>query len=84
MKYEIFYTKEAKANDLKETLKDATSVEFVVKVVVETDIFRTQKILSKQAQNVDQLISDVYGNIKLQKNKLEQMGKELESPKTFG
>jgi hypothetical protein len=74
MEYEISYTKATKSGDLKETLKNATSVEFVVKVVGATDVFRRQ-------QKVDQLISDVYDNIKLQKDKLERMDKDLESPK---
>ena len=50
-----------------------------MKVAGATDIFRRQQILSQQAQKVDQLISDVYGNIVLQKEKLEQMNKELDS-----
>ena len=66
IKYELSYTKVSKASDLKDTLKEATSIEFVVKVAGATDIFRRQQILSQQAQKVDQLISDVYGNIILQ------------------
>ena len=81
MEYELTYIKDAKASDLRDTLKKATSVEFVVKVVGATDIFRRQQILSQQAQKVDQLVCDVYGNIKHQKEKLEQMNKELESKK---
>ena len=81
IEYELSYTKVAKAGDLKDTLKEATSIEFVVKVAGAADIFRRQQILSQQAQRVDQLISDVYGNITLQKEKLEQMNKELESDK---
>ena len=59
--------------------KKQTPLNFVAKVAGATDIFRRQQILSQQAQKVDQLISDVYGNIIHQKEKLEQMNKKLDS-----
>ena len=38
-----------------------------MKLVGATDIFRKQQILSQQSQKVDQLISEVYDNIKTQR-----------------
>ena len=69
MEYELEYT-ENKADKIDETLEKATDVEFVVTVVGATDIFRRQQIMSQQCQKVDQLISDVYGNLKMQIEKL--------------
>ena len=76
MEYELTYTKD-KAEDIRETLKEATDVEFVVKVVGATDIFRRQQIMSQQSQKVDQLISDVFGNLKLQVDKEKDMNEGL-------
>ena len=81
MEYELTYIKDAKASDLRDTLKKATSVEFVVKAVGANYAFRSRHIFSQQAQKFYQLVSDVYGNIKHQKEKLEQMNKELEPKK---
>ena len=49
MEYELSYT-DGKAEDLKDTLEQATDLEFVVKVVGATDIFCRQKIMSQQSQ----------------------------------
>ncbi len=80
IKYELSYTDD-KSDELKETLKSVTDLEFVVKLLGATDIFRRQQILSQQSQKVDQLVSDVYGNIKMQRDKLEGMNKDLDSTK---
>lgn len=80
MEYELTYTKD-KAVDIKETLEQATDLEFVVKVAGATDIFRRQQIMSQQSQKVDQLISDVFGNLKLQVEKEKEMNGNLSSDK---
>ena len=80
MEYELTYTKD-KAVDIKETLEKATDLEFVVKVAGATDIFRRQQIMSQQSQKVDQLISDVFGNLKLQVEKEKEMNGNLSSDK---
>ena len=56
-------------------------VEFVVTVAGATDIFRRQQIMSQQSQKVDQLISDVYGNLKIQIEKLKEINENLNSVK---
>ena len=81
MEHELTYIKDAKSTSLANTLYESTTIEFVVKVAGATDIFRRQQILSQQSQKVDQLISDVYGNIRHQKEKLEQMNEDLKSDK---
>ena len=51
MEYELTYTKD-KAVDIKETLEQATDLEFVVKVAGATDIFQRQQIMSQQSQKI--------------------------------
>ena len=80
MEYELSYT-DGKAEDLKDTMEQATDLEFVVKVVGATDIFRRQQIMSQQSQKVDQLISDVFGNLKTQVDKEKTMNDNLKSNK---
>ena len=80
IKYELSYTGN-KAEELKDTLEAITDVEFVVKVIGATNIFRQQQILSQQSQKIDQLISDLYDNVKVQKDKLVNMNEDLDTAK---
>ena len=58
------------SEELNSILESITNQEFVVKLVGATDIFRKQQILSQQSQKIDQLVSEVYDNIKIQRDKL--------------
>ena len=80
MQYENNY-KDGKEEDLKSTLEKSLQLEFVVKVAGSTDLFRRQQILSQQSQKVDQFIFEVFDNIKLQKQKLQEMHDNLISVK---
>ena len=52
-----------------------------MKLVGATDIFRKQQILSQQSQKNDQLVSEVYDNIKIQRDKLCDMNSDLDISK---
>ena len=80
MEYELTYTQN-KAEELRDTLEKAIDLEFVVEVVGATDIFRRQQIMSQQSKKVDQLICDVFGNLKLQIEKEKLMNHNLNSEK---
>lgn len=80
MEYELSYTGD-KAAELRDTLEQAKDIEFVITVVGATDIFRRQQILSQESQKVDQLICDVFGNLKIQLQKLKVMNQDLASEK---
>ena len=78
MEYELSYSNN---EVLQETLEEATSLQFIVTVLGATDIFRRQQIMSQQSQKVDQLISDVFGNTKIQVEKLKLIKEDLKSDK---
>jgi hypothetical protein len=78
MEYELSYSNN---EALQETLEEATSLQFIVTVLGATDIFRRQQIMSQQSQKVDQLISDVFGNTKMQVEKLKLINEHIKSDK---
>ena len=78
LEYELSYS-DNKSEEIKAILSEAKSVQFVVTLLGATDIFRRQQILSQQAQKLDQLISDLFGNIKLQLDKLKMINEHLKS-----
>ena len=78
--YEIGYTEE-KSEELKSILECITNQEFMVELVGGTEIFRKQQILSQQSQKIDQLVSEVYDNIKIQRDKLCDMNSDLDISK---
>ena len=78
MEYELSYSNN---EVLQETLEEATSLQFIVTVLGATDIFRRQQIMSQQSQKVDQLISNVFGNTKIQVEKLKLIKEDLKSDK---
>ena len=67
------FLRQTKHEEIKAILSETKSVQFVVTLLGATDIFRRQQILSQQAQKLDQLINDLFGNIKLQLDKLKMM-----------
>ena len=54
-------------------LKAIKSKSFVVTLAGATDVYRREQILSQQCQKIDQHVFEVYDNLKIQKEKLEQM-----------
>lgn len=70
--------KDGKEMHIRDNLKKATSVEFVVALSGSVDIYRIQQILSQQSQKVDQQIYEVYENIKKQRDNLKKMATDLE------
>ena len=58
-------------------LRKIKTKSFVITLAGATDIYRREQILSQQCQKIDQHIFEVYDNLQVQKEKLEEMLKNL-------
>ena len=69
--------KNGKDEALNSALKKIKTKAFAVTVAGATDIYRREQILSQQCQKIDQHIYEVYDNLKMQTDKLEEMLEDL-------
>ena len=76
-------TKNGKDAGVSAALRKMKTKAFVITLAGATDIYRREQILSQQCQKIDQHIYEVYDNLKLQKEKLEEMLKNLTEGTVF-
>ena len=76
-------SKNEKDTAVNSALRKIKTKSFVITLAGATDIYRREQILSQQCQKIDQHIFEVYDNLKIQKEKLEEMLKNLTEGPAF-